>query len=255
MPAEDHPFAGDAFAPGANLAVAMMKHAWAGYARFASESDQLQPLTRSGVNFSACDHSLALTAVDAVDILYMMGLHGEYQEARALVEKNVVLSGCHSASLFEVNIRILGGLLSAYALTADRMFLERAKDVGGRLIKGAFADPSTIFPKNDIDLDVGSKGSITLSAHPKAAPRRRPYCPCQPCTADGIFNLAQVGTLSLEFGYLSKVSGDDTFVNKATAIIKELAQMETAVEGLYPMFINTQERLQCVSGMQPPPPS
>lgn len=39
-------------------------------------------------------------------------------------------------SLFETNIRVLGGLLSAYALTNDKVFLDKAVDIGDRLYEG-----------------------------------------------------------------------------------------------------------------------
>jgi mannosyl-oligosaccharide alpha-1,2-mannosidase len=53
-------------------------------------------------------------------------------------------------NLFETTIRVLGGLLSAYHLSADKMFLEKAKDLGDRLM-GAFTSPSGI-PYSDVNL-------------------------------------------------------------------------------------------------------
>jgi len=40
-----------------------------------------------------------------------------------------------SVSVFETTIRELGGLLSAYDLSKDKVFLEKAKDLGNRLAK------------------------------------------------------------------------------------------------------------------------
>lgn len=50
-------------------------------------------------------------------------------------------------------------------------------------------------------------------------------------------SLAQIGTFSLEFGYLSDILSDKTYVTRATAIIEKLAEMKTSLEGLYPATI------------------
>ena len=44
-------------------------------------------------------------------------------------------------NLFETTIRVLGGLLSAFHLSAERIFLDKAKDLGQRLM-GAFTSAS-----------------------------------------------------------------------------------------------------------------
>lgn len=49
-----------------------------------------------------------------------------------------------TVSVFETNIRALGGLLSIYQLTEDSLYLEKAKDLGDRLLL-AFDSPSK-FP-------------------------------------------------------------------------------------------------------------
>lgn len=53
-------------------------------------------------------------------------------------------------SFFETTIRVLGGLLSAYHLSGDQMFVRRAEDLGSRLI-AAYATSSPI-PHSDISL-------------------------------------------------------------------------------------------------------
>lgn len=39
-----------------------------------------------------------------------------------------------TVSFFEITIRLLGGLVSCYDLSADRMFLDKALDLGNRLL-------------------------------------------------------------------------------------------------------------------------
>ena len=46
--------------------------------------------------------------------------------------------------------RVLGGLLSAFHLSGEKLFLERAKDLGNRLM-GAFNSRSGI-PYSDVNL-------------------------------------------------------------------------------------------------------
>lgn len=53
-------------------------------------------------------------------------------------------------STFETTIRNLGGLLSAYGLTGDELFLEKAKDLGSRLLRAFQADD--LMPKAAVGL-------------------------------------------------------------------------------------------------------
>lgn len=50
----------------------------------------------------------------------------EYEEAREWVDKNLHFDVNRDVNLFEVTIRVLGGLLSVYHLSGDRMFLMKA---------------------------------------------------------------------------------------------------------------------------------
>lgn len=50
----------------------------------------------------------------------------EYEEARDWIEKHLHFDVNKDVNLFEVTIRVLGGLLSIYHLTNDDMFLSKA---------------------------------------------------------------------------------------------------------------------------------
>ena len=50
----------------------------------------------------------------------------EFSEARTWVDKSLNLNTNSDVNLFECTIRILGGLLSAYHLSADKIFLDKA---------------------------------------------------------------------------------------------------------------------------------
>lgn len=53
-------------------------------------------------------------------------INTEFEEARNWVEHYLRLDIDHDVNLFEVTIRVLGGLLSAYHLSGDKMFLTKA---------------------------------------------------------------------------------------------------------------------------------
>jgi hypothetical protein len=67
----------------------------------------------------------------------LAGLHEEYQQARHWVANHLQFKEHNSVQFFEVNIRILGGLLSAYFLSdGDDMYLHKAQQLGDRWVLG-----------------------------------------------------------------------------------------------------------------------
>ena len=56
-----------------------MKHAWSGYKTFAFGHDELLPVSRKGANPWG---GMAVTLVDSLDTLWLMGLTGEFYEGR-----------------------------------------------------------------------------------------------------------------------------------------------------------------------------
>lgn len=58
--------------------------------------------------------------------MYSASHHIEFAEAKDWVEKELSFSKNVDVNLFETTIRVLGGLLSTYHLTADQLFLEKA---------------------------------------------------------------------------------------------------------------------------------
>lgn len=55
-----------------------------------------------------------------------MGLKDEYAEAREWVANKLTFDKHRDVNLFEITIRALGGLLSAYNITGDQVFLNQA---------------------------------------------------------------------------------------------------------------------------------
>lgn len=97
-------------------------HAWKGYKAHAWGKDELKPISKSSREW----FGLGLTLVDALDTMWMMGLKKEFDEARDWVAKGLSYDRDIDVNLFETTIRVLGGLLSAYHLSRDEVFLKKA---------------------------------------------------------------------------------------------------------------------------------
>lgn len=64
--------------------------------------------------------------IDSIGTLHMMGLSDEIDEIEIWLRDNFVFPDAY-VSVFETNIRILGGFISAFDLTGKDLFLELAK--------------------------------------------------------------------------------------------------------------------------------
>ena len=62
--------------------------------------------------------NLGLTLVDSLDTLLIMALRDEFLEARNWVEKSLAVNPDVDVNLFETTIRVLGGLLASFHLSA-----------------------------------------------------------------------------------------------------------------------------------------
>jgi mannosyl-oligosaccharide alpha-1,2-mannosidase len=113
----------------------MTKQAWDDYYMNARDYDELMTITKTGQNWLGPNATLYLTAVDSIDTLYIMGLKEEYEQAKGLIAKlDFDRTNGYEVSVFETNIRVLGGLLSIYELTGEELFLEKAVDIADRLL-------------------------------------------------------------------------------------------------------------------------
>uniref|UniRef100_A0A8K9V1N7 alpha-1,2-Mannosidase n=1 Tax=Oncorhynchus mykiss TaxID=8022 RepID=A0A8K9V1N7_ONCMY len=154
--------------------------------------------------------------VDSLDTLYIMGLMDEYNDAKEWVETSLDLNSNGEASLFEVNIRYVGGLLSAYYLTGEEMFKRKVMVLGEKLLP-AFNTPTGI-PRGVINLGSGTSWSWGWASA-------------------GSSILAEFGTLHLEFVHLSELSNNGIYTEKVMNIRKLLNKIEKP-HGLYPNFLS-----------------
>ncbi|NWX91960.1 MA1C1 mannosidase, partial [Nothoprocta pentlandii] len=205
----------------------MMKFAWDNYKQYALGKNELRPLTKNGHIGNMFGGLRGATVVDALDTLYIMELEEEFQEAKKWVEKSFDLNVNGEASLFEVNIRYIGGLLAAYYLTGEEVFKSKALELGEKLLP-AFNTPTGI-----------PRGVINLGRQDT----RSPFCPCSGMSwswgwaSAGSSILAEFGTLHLEFLHLSELSGNPVFAEKASTSQLLLNKVEKP-QGLYPNFLS-----------------
>ncbi|XP_051907062.1 endoplasmic reticulum mannosyl-oligosaccharide 1,2-alpha-mannosidase isoform X2 [Hippocampus zosterae] len=188
------------------------RHAWKGYKMYAWGHDELKPISKS---FSEW-FGLGLTLIDSLDTMWMMDLKEEFAEAKQWIEKELSFNQNVDVNLFETTIRILGGLLSTYHQTGDQLFLNKAKDLGSRLMP-AFKTPSKI-PFSDVNIGKGT-------AHP---PR---------WTSDS--SMAEVTSIQLEFRELSRLTQDPQYKEAVDEVMKQVHKLPGKHDGLIPMFINT----------------
>lgn len=92
----------------------MFQHAYDSYLRFAYPYDELRPLSCDGVDTWG---SYSLTLIDALDTLAIMGNATEFRRVVDIVLKRQTFDTDVNVSVFETNIRIIGGLLSAHLLS------------------------------------------------------------------------------------------------------------------------------------------
>eukprot|EP01118_Nematostelium_gracile_P013748 TRINITY_DN5228_c0_g1_i1.p1 TRINITY_DN5228_c0_g1~~TRINITY_DN5228_c0_g1_i1.p1 ORF type:complete len:557 (+),score=113.11 TRINITY_DN5228_c0_g1_i1:81-1751(+) len=163
---------------------------------------------------------LGLTIVDSIDTLWIMGLKEEFKLARDWIDANLDVNKDRDVSLFETCIRVLGGLLSAYDLSKDEMFLLKARQLGDRFLP-AFDTPSGI-PYASVNLRTG-RGST-------------------PGWLGSSSVLAEIATLQLEFEYLSHHTGNPKYSEKALRVFDVLhdANENQKIKGLYPIYLNVQ---------------
>ena len=161
-------------------------HAWSGYRQYAWGHDELKPLSKSYRDWYGT--SLLMTPVDALDTMLLMGLTDEAKQARELIDKQLSFDKDIYVKNFEITIRLLGGLLSSYQLTGDKRLLELADDLGTRLLP-AFNSP-TGMPYVFVNLKTGAVRGVES-------------------------NPAEIGSLLIEFGTLSKLTGKPAYYEKA----------------------------------------
>ncbi|CAH8524279.1 unnamed protein product [Schistosoma bovis] len=215
----------------------MFLHAYNNYKDNAFPADELMPLTCkgryrwTGVNRGDIDDALgnfSLTMLDGLDSLFLIGEFDEFEVAVKAVVRTVRFDSDVDVSVFETNIRVLGGLLGAHVAVMSikqnndsRMdwytneLLQMAVDIGNRLLP-AFDTPTGI-PYPRINLRHGSSGLTKQEENT--------------CTACA-------GTMILEFAALSRLTGNPIYEEKAAKAMAFLWKQRNRFSDLVGRVIN-----------------
>lgn len=195
---------------------AQMLRSWNAYKTYAWGKDVLLPLSKSGFNWY--EQSLGISPIDAYSTLSVMELKQEAKEIENYAlnmnwDKDVYVQ------VFEVNIRILGGLLAIYDDTKNPEILKKAIDIGDRLLP-AFNSPTGI-PYHSVNLKTGA----TSGNHGKGS--------------GNIVNTAQAATYLFEFGILSYYSQNPKYYQTAKKATLAIFERKSKI-GLPGDFINVE---------------
>ncbi|XP_041705013.1 ER degradation-enhancing alpha-mannosidase-like protein 3 isoform X3 [Coregonus clupeaformis] len=195
-----------------NQVVEMFDHAYSNYMDHAYPADELMPLTCRGrvrglePSRGDVDDALgnfSLTLIDTLDTLVLLNKTTEFEEAVRRVLTDVRLDNDIVVSVFETNIRVLGGLLGGHSMAVmlkdaghhmqwyQDELLHMAKDVGLRLLPAFNTSSGLPYPR--VNLRHGIRG-----------PESRTGTETDTCTACA-------GTIILEFAALSRFTGDPVF--------------------------------------------
>ncbi len=203
----------------------MFDHAFNNYMQHAYPADELMPISckgryrtayRSRGDIDEVLGNYSLTLVDTLDTLALLNKVDEFESAVKKVIADVHFDRDIVISVFESNIRMLGGLLGGHVsllyLRQKRYphrfawyrneLLDKAKDLADRLLP-AFSTLSGL-PMSRVNLKYGLTNEILHNEKDRFT-----------CTACA-------GTLLLEFATLSRLSGDSVYEMRARQALQVL---------------------------------
>ncbi|DBA72271.1 TPA: hypothetical protein ACH3X2_010653 [Trebouxia sp. C0005] len=202
------------------------------YLLHAFPKDELRPISCTGHNSQG---GVGLTLVDALDSLVVMNSPAKLRRAVQWLCQSLAFDVDARVHVFEVTIRALGGLLSTHVMLErepsavpgyNGCLLRLAVDLADRLLP-AF-DTASGIPLSWIHLQKGVLPDETRFT----------------CTACAV-------TLLLEFGTLSRLTGNQMYEQKAKHAMKRVFGMRSPVTGLVGNTLHTdnQEWLRKDSGI------
>ncbi|RDL36615.1 alpha-1,2-Mannosidase [Venustampulla echinocandica] len=206
---------------------------WDAYERYGWGYDEYHPVTKHGKQMTP--KGMGWIIVDALDTMMLMNLTSRLTHAREWISNTLDYNQDQEVNTFETTIRMLGGLLSAHYLSTEfpdmapiadddegaageDLYLEKAKDLADRLI-GAFDSPSGV-PYASVNL----KTNEGVVSHDDG----------------GASSTAEAATLQLELKYLSKLTGETMYWEKAEHVIKVIDD-NGREDGLVPIYIYAQD--------------
>ncbi|KAI9205353.1 glycoside hydrolase [Polychytrium aggregatum] len=224
----------------------MFYHGYNSYMTYAFPKDELNPIKCNGRgpdndpnNWNVNDvlGGYSLTLVDTLDTLVIMNDFKGFETAVRKTIEHVHFDLDSRVQVFEVTIRMMGGLLSAHILASDPAFgfridwysgelLALATNLADRLLP-AFTESPTGIPFPRVNLQ---RGVLSYEAN-------------ETCTAGA-------GTLVLEMGVLSRLTGNDVYENLARRALDELWKRRTKLNLVgNTIDVQTGEWLETMAGI------
>ncbi|XP_038946377.1 ER degradation-enhancing alpha-mannosidase-like protein 3 isoform X4 [Rattus norvegicus] len=222
-----------------NQVLEMFDHAYGNYMEHAYPADELMPLTCRGrvrgqePSRGDVDDALgkfSLTLIDSLDTLVVLNKTKEFEDAVRKVLRDVNLDNDVVVSVFETNIRVLGGLLGGHSLAImlkekgeymqwyNDELLQMAKQLGYKLLPAFNTTSGLPYPR--INLKFGIR-----------KPEARTGTETDTCTACA-------GTLILEFAALSRFTGATVFEEYARKALDFLWEKRQRSSNLVGVTIN-----------------
>lgn len=206
----------------------MFEHAFDSYMRNAFPHDELKPISGTwtdslaelgNLNMSQLPdqyNGIALSLIESISTLAVLGNSSEFSKAVRWASENLSFKLDVRVNVFEANIRVVGGLISAHLLAIDESLslmddngepydgalLHLATDMATRLLP-AF-ESQTGVPYAWVNLQRGVLPTETTEQ-----------------------NTAGAGTFLLEFGMLSALTGDQRFMVAARSAMRALWRLRS----------------------------
>ncbi|CAF3835865.1 unnamed protein product [Rotaria magnacalcarata] len=190
----------------------MFYHAYDSYLKYAYPYDELRPITCDGYDTWG---SYSLSLVDAIDTLATLGNSTEFSRVYTIIQ-SLDIERDINVSVFETNIRVIGGLLSAHLL-AKRMnvSVNSTWPCTGPLLDLAVALANKLLPAFDTETGI-PYGTINLVWGVPIGETNIT------CTAGG-------GTFLIEFGTISRLTGDPKYERAALKALRALWSKRSSI--------------------------
>lgn len=159
---------------------------WNAYKTYAWGHDVLLPVSKGHIDWY--ENPLGISPIDAYSTMKVMGLDKEAAEVQSYVTDSLDFDRDQFVKTFEVNIRVLGGLVAMFEFTGDKKVLAKAEDFGKRLLPAY--NTGTGIPAYWVNLKTGKIKGDTV-------------------------NLAEGGSSLIEMGMLSKFTGNPVYFEAA----------------------------------------
>ena len=170
----------------------------------------------------------SLTLIDSLDTLVVIGDVESFRKNVAYLINDVQFEQPFSVNVFEVTIRVLGAMLSAHELITDKEgtfpnlypgyrdeLLKKAVDLADRIVPSFQTATGIPYPR--IRLDGGHVHTSNRSDT----------------------TVASATSLLLEFGTLSQLTGNDTYIILARNAVDSIWSLRDAKTGLFPSAIDS----------------